>query len=327
MTIDVTLANVGNLIDTTTAQTTINNNNAAIVTAFDSALDTSGDQMEGNLDMNSNRILNLPAPISNLEPARLVDLEVLTGSGTITVNPTPTGGTVGQVLAKNSSSNYDYSWKTEVPLGGTTGQALVKNSNTDLDNTWSSLLSYPGTATDKALVRFNGSTNTLQNSTVTLSDAGILSGGSAGIPIVGRTTNAVPTAGQVGEYIATVVGVGAGPTIISGSGGQIWASITLTPGMWLVGAQTGVFQSSGSPVFTHMHGGYGVAITNIPSSPGNGVVTAAHITSNNPNGWIFPNGPTPLYLSTTSTINAVATADLTGGTATFYGTLWAMRFA
>lgn len=113
MTVPITLSNIGSIPQNpTSAETTINSNNASITTAFDSALSTSGDQMQGNIDMNSNRILNLPEPSSNLEPARLVDLEVLTGSGTITINPLPAGGTVGQVLEKNSSSNYDASWAT-----------------------------------------------------------------------------------------------------------------------------------------------------------------------------------------------------------------------
>lgn len=139
MTDKITLSDLTSLANETTAITTINNNSAIIVDAFNTSLfrdGTNPNEMIASLDMNSNRILNLPTPVSNLEPARLIDLETLTGSGTITVNPTPTGGTVGQVLAKNSSSNFDYTWQTEMPLGGTAGQVLAKNSSTNFDSSW-----------------------------------------------------------------------------------------------------------------------------------------------------------------------------------------------
>ena len=74
MTIPVTLNNISNLQDTTTAQTTLNNNNAAVTGGFTTALNVTGDQMKGNLDMNSNQILNLPAPATANSPVRLQDV-------------------------------------------------------------------------------------------------------------------------------------------------------------------------------------------------------------------------------------------------------------
>lgn len=109
----ITLAAVGSLIDTTTAANTINANTAAIVTAFDNTLSRDGtapNTMQANIDMNSKHILNLPAPASINEPLRLADANTLNGGGTITV--LPVGGTTGQVLEKNSSTNYDVSWQT-----------------------------------------------------------------------------------------------------------------------------------------------------------------------------------------------------------------------
>lgn len=59
MTIPITLSNIGSIPQNpTSAETTINSNSAAITTAFNSALSTSGDQMQGNLDMNGFQILN-----------------------------------------------------------------------------------------------------------------------------------------------------------------------------------------------------------------------------------------------------------------------------
>src|SRR6267378_4229372 len=133
----VTLDNVGSLIDATSAQTTINDNSAAIVTAVENTLSRDGtapNQMTAALDMNSNRIVNLPAPISTLEPIRGADL---TGGSVASINNLPTGGTVRQVLAKNSSTNFDVLWNNSgVPNGGTANQILKKNSGTDYDASW-----------------------------------------------------------------------------------------------------------------------------------------------------------------------------------------------
>lgn len=49
----------------------------------------------------------------------------------------PTAGTTGQILAKNSNTNYDTEWAdSAVPAAGTTGQVLAKNSNTNYDTHW-----------------------------------------------------------------------------------------------------------------------------------------------------------------------------------------------
>lgn len=60
-----------------TAVDTINDNSAIIEGAFDRVLfrdGTAPNNMEADLDMNSHKILNLPAPRSPLEPARLKDI-------------------------------------------------------------------------------------------------------------------------------------------------------------------------------------------------------------------------------------------------------------
>ena len=73
----VVLNNLASLANQTTAITTINNNNDAIETAMENTLSrdgTSPNTMGASLDMNSNRIYNLPAPVSATEPLRLEDL-------------------------------------------------------------------------------------------------------------------------------------------------------------------------------------------------------------------------------------------------------------
>jgi len=73
----ITLNNLANLQNETSAVNIINDNNDAIEIAFENTLSRDGtfpNQMSSNLDMNSNRILNLPAPRNPNEPLRLKDI-------------------------------------------------------------------------------------------------------------------------------------------------------------------------------------------------------------------------------------------------------------
>jgi len=111
----ITLNNVSSFIDNTTAVSTVNGNNAIIQNALDNTLSLNGlqpNQMLANLDMNSNHIINLPAPASLLEPVRLSDVNLLNGGGTITIQGVPVGGTTGQVLTKTSNVDYQTNWNS-----------------------------------------------------------------------------------------------------------------------------------------------------------------------------------------------------------------------
>ena len=59
------------------------------------------------------------------------NLKGATGAAGADGQGVPTGGTTGQVLKKNSGTNYDTSWGdvNEVPTSGTTGHVLTKNSS------------------------------------------------------------------------------------------------------------------------------------------------------------------------------------------------------
>lgn len=114
MSVTVTLNPVGNLQQTTTAQGTLNTNNALIETGFSSALNTSGDQMLGTLDMNSNQIINLPAPGTANSPVRLVDIgstatatpAIIAGSNAYTGNNTFNGVTVFNGSTASNTSGF-----------------------------------------------------------------------------------------------------------------------------------------------------------------------------------------------------------------------------
>lgn len=119
----ITLNNVGSLLDATTAATTINNNSAAIVTAWDNTLSRDGtapNQMEADLDMNSHDILNV-------NEIRLTDGTTLTQLPTSTVEgsliyrgetdwTTLPPGTDGQFLRTHGLSAAP-TWDTATGLG------------------------------------------------------------------------------------------------------------------------------------------------------------------------------------------------------------------
>lgn len=74
----LTLSDLVNPSNDSTLVSTINTNNALTETALDNTLSRNGaspNQMQADLDMNSNRILNLPEAVSASEPVRLGDLE------------------------------------------------------------------------------------------------------------------------------------------------------------------------------------------------------------------------------------------------------------
>jgi hypothetical protein len=72
----LTLSDLANLSNT--AISVINANNALIETALENTLSrdgTSPNDMNASLDMDSNRILNLPAPVADTEPLRVIDAQ------------------------------------------------------------------------------------------------------------------------------------------------------------------------------------------------------------------------------------------------------------
>src|SRR5215831_2260523 len=85
MTDKITLQNLVTLQNDSTAVAAINSNNAILTLAMDNTLSrdgTSPNQMESVLDMNSNRIINLPTPISITEPTTLGYINSVLAGGT-----------------------------------------------------------------------------------------------------------------------------------------------------------------------------------------------------------------------------------------------------
>lgn len=143
----------------------------------------------------------------------------------------------------------------------------------------------------------------------------------------GAVANAFAPAGYVGEFIYNVVPASPGVTLTNNVD-AVWNSISLSAGIWEVGGNIGVTKSGAStPAFTTIHSSQGIGITTITSSPDQGSTTAFHISSNDPNGYIFPQGNKVLTLTTPGTLNAVVEPGFTGGAAVAYGTISARRIA
>jgi hypothetical protein len=135
----ITLNNVADITQATSAQTTINANSSTVQTAFDNTLSrdgTSPNQMGAPLDMNNNQIVNLPGPASGSSPLRLQDYNTLISGGTIST--VPVGGATGDVLIKNSATNFDMAWSanpadnaagTNITLTGTNPVTIATVNN------------------------------------------------------------------------------------------------------------------------------------------------------------------------------------------------------
>lgn len=134
----ITLADLGNLQNETTVVSTLNNNNALIEAAIENTVSrdgTSPNVMNASFDMNSNRILNLPEPISDLEPARLVDVrDGITGPQGPEGPQGPAGtdgtnGTNGAVAVSGTPTiNQFANWTDATTLKGTSITGLVKGN-------------------------------------------------------------------------------------------------------------------------------------------------------------------------------------------------------
>lgn len=167
----ITLDHVTSFVNDSSAVNLVNDNFDIIAEAMDNTLSRDGqspNEMEAELDMNSNRIINLPAPVSLSEPLRLQDATTLNGSGTITVGNVPNGGTTGQVLSKNSNVDQDTGWTSPhyVPAGGSAGQYLAKSSGTDYALQWSTLPSSGIPSTSLILATLTSLSTTTVSGTV-----------------------------------------------------------------------------------------------------------------------------------------------------------------
>lgn len=123
---------LSSLENQTSAIQTINDNAVKIESALENTLSLDGsspNSMQADLDMNSKRVLNLPAPKSPTEPARLTDLQdaqILTGE---TVIPSQVGQ-AGKLLATDGTN---LGWEDGLSLPGLGDMKSTENL-ADLSN-------------------------------------------------------------------------------------------------------------------------------------------------------------------------------------------------
>lgn len=336
----LTLNNVGNLIDATTAATVINDNSAAIVAAMDNTLSRDGttpNAMGSDLDMNGRQVLNLPVPATDNSPVRLKDVQdMIDGTGTIT--NIPAGGSTNQVLAKDSNNNYDISWHNSVQSVGlslpndftVTGSPVTSTGT--LTATWSSTPTGTGsivrgyqpnivqpTGIVKADVGLGNVDNTSDAdkwaSAATLTQKTIDTANNTLI-LRGTTAGGNAAAGVVGEYLEVSVLRGSPISMTTGTQTTV-TTLALTPGDWDVFGSVG-FSPTGATM-TRVRGYF-----NTNSLDGNG---STMLTGSFPSSFdILLPMPTKRFNVTANTnVVLVGICDFTGGTVGVYGTVCARR--
>lgn len=165
MTDKITLGSIASFQNDSTAAAQYNSNNALITVALNNTLSrdgTSPNQMLNTLDMNSFNIVNLPAPLTLNSPLRLSDLNKFISGGTISA--LPAGGTLNQVLGKNSSVDFDVSWRNPVAASivVASGKTATFNNTLTFNGTDSTTLTFQGTDTYVG----RATTDTLTNKTI-----------------------------------------------------------------------------------------------------------------------------------------------------------------
>lgn len=136
----VSLTNLVNLQNETTAVNAINANNNALTTALNNTLSrdgTSPNQMGATLDMNSNRIVNVPTAVSTTEPVNLAQMTAaLAAAGIINTGLTgvPVSAAMQPVVAAASIPAAQTAFGIPVAMQPFIGSTTLTAANALLGN-------------------------------------------------------------------------------------------------------------------------------------------------------------------------------------------------
>lgn len=107
----VTLTDLTSLSNETSAVNTINNNNATVENEFEDVFYRDGrSAITGDIDVNGNRLLNLPAPEAPSDPVRLSDIEALdtTGAAALTLRLELEGSSGSSLVGHGETTVEEY---------------------------------------------------------------------------------------------------------------------------------------------------------------------------------------------------------------------------
>lgn len=308
----ITLNDISAQNSVTTAASTVNNNNNTLEVAFENTLSrdgTSPNQMSAPLDMNSNQVLNLPAPENANSPLRYQDLSDFVGGGTVT--NIPTGGVTGDILTKTSNTNYDVGWSHVVlsVLPGTniavTG-ASPATVSTIPNPTFSTSVTTPNLVlAGTSLTTKTGTGSVVLNTSPTLIT-----------PALGT-----PSSGVATNLTGTAAGLTAGSVTTNAN---LTGPITSTGNATAVASQTGTgstFVMNTSPTLvTPNLGTPSAAVLTNATGTASGLTAGSVTTNANLTGAVTSTGNATLLGSFTSANLRTALTDETGTGAAVFAT-------
>ncbi len=212
----------------------------------------------------------------------------------------PTGGTQGQVLAKNSGVNFDTAWFSTINLLATAFQTTSLPANGVLYGNGTSAIGATGFGTTGYFLAGNGSTAapSFQQVNLTTGATGLLTLPFGGLGTSTVATNGIPYGN--GSQALGVTAFGAANTFLGGNGSSVapaFAQVNLTQ------AVTGVLNQTFGGLGTASLASHGIVL-------GSTGAAVAVVPSTTANLFLVSGGPTADPIYTTGGFGPAATAAL-----------------